>query len=1342
MSNHSKFKIIYILLLQSILSVIPIWDFDNSSIDLLSIKNPYSYNIYNKDINGISLIKTITKSDNNINIKNEINYNSGSIKEVTFENINSTYFGEFGLSSSNLICPKGKFHPYDIRNNENKTFSDFKEKGDWDLKCIKHANGYFLVFYLNNKESNFFSYKSGTKKTISSIKNDLFDLELTDFYNSACNYEYKFVYIYSNNTNIILSGALLILNTDEYEPHLNPQKKKEIINNKTYSQAYFDKKTPNKFLYFFTYSTVSDFSCGYCTSPFSSTNYIDFSSFNKIIHNASRIEFIDEVKINKINFIQGTKYLYYEIENINTKKIYHGFMDVILNKVLYNTDENIIKFIPYSDTEMLAITDKSAYRICIIKDGNNCLTECPTGKNLVLDISGNKCKSDTSCDDGKIKLIPNEVCINICDENIFIYNPTTNECGLCKDFYPLDKKYKLINTTGCLSNEPENAEKYNSNTHLFLYKCKKGFHPYQQQCVPDSCFPLCKSCLESSDDINNQKCISCNDGYYLKDSNCIKCDNNNCETCNKESNGKKLCTKCKEGYITVNNTRLNPKYFYCLEEGDKILKKFYKDDNDIYKPCYQSCKECLKGSNEESNNCIECEIGYMSRPGFNPKNNCVIDSIYSYIDIYGNFRPLPNSQCPIDAPYKTKYKNSNKTVCFYDCKDSKDHLFLYNGNCLENCPDNTTKKGNKCFVDNTKCTLEKDDIYIEPDDNMTVVETLVTTYAYEFNYTKNHISFYENKNFSIIIYKNDSCIKEKYIPMPLINFKNCSNIIKQIYNISEFIYAVVDKKGKGNPKSFFDLFHPISGLKLDANKYCNNTSISIIENLYSILSTGNKTKKQYDLQVYYAEHGINIFDINHDFFCDICYEFDNPLDKDIPLKDRQKDIYPEATLCDEGCHNEGLDLNKMAATCNCKYRDISNSNLEPLLNDIFGDLYEILGSSNIEVLKCKNNFFNHIINSVGGIISIILIISNITFTVLFFVFDLTKIKKYIFNLTDNYILYLKKYNKTKEKENPPKNTNNPRKNKKNATTKPNKTKMRKITLDVRNHSNSLSASKDIVIAFKNKEAKSEIKLNPEIENEKEKEKNIDKEKNVGINILNTQNMGKKFFKEYLTPSVDDMEYDDAIVMDKRKFMEIFCDILKDKQMIMNTFVQKENLKPRSIKIILLILDICLNLVVIGLFFSEEYLSELYNSDEEDNFFSFFPRTIDKLVYTTFITMVVGFIFNFFFLEEKKIIGIFNREKNDKNALKENIVIFIKNLQRRYISFIILVFIILIFTFYYIVSFNRVYPKTQIEWLKSSIVIIIFSQIISIFKCIYESGLRSLSFRIQSEKLYKFSKIFD
>ena len=53
---------------------------------------------------------------------------------------------------------------------------------------------------------------------------------------------------------------------------------------------------------------------------------------------------------------------------------------------------------------------------------------------------------------------------------------------------------------------------------------------------------------------------------------------------------------------------------------------------------------------------------------------------------------------------------------------------------------------------------------------------------------------------------------------------------------------------------------------------------------------------------------------------------------------------------------------------------------------------------------------------------------------------------------------------------------------------------------------------------------------------------------------------------------------------------------------------------------------------------------LFNLEEEDNFFSFFPRSIDKLIYTTIVTMVIAYITDFFFIEEKKIIGIFKREK--------------------------------------------------------------------------------------------------
>ena len=221
-----------------------------------------------------------------------------------------------------------------------------------------------------------------------------------------------------------------------------------------------------------------------------------------------------------------------------------------------------------------------------------------------------------------------------------------------------------------------------------------------------------------------------------------------------------------------------------------------------------------------------------------------------------------------------------------------------------------------------------------------------------------------------------------------------------------------------------------------------------------------------------------------------------------------------------------------------------------------------------------------------------------------------------------------------------------------------------------------------------------------------------------------------------------MAYDDAIIKDDRKFREIFCEILKEKQIIMNTFVASDPLKTRFIKYIFFILDICLYFVVNGLFFGEEYLSLLYNLEEEDNFFSFFPRSIDKLFYTTIVTMVIAYVTDFFFVEEKKIIGIFRREKDNRHLLKQLIVKFIKELQNRYIGFIAMVFVILLFSFYYLVCFNRVYPKTQLEWLKSSIVIMIFINILSLLKCLYEASLRVLSFRFQSEKLFKLSKIID
>ena len=171
------------------------------------------------------------------------------------------------------------------------------------------------------------------------------------------------------------------------------------------------------------------------------------------------------------------------------------------------------------------------------------------------------------------------------------------------------------------------------------------------------------------------------------------------------------------------------------------------------------------------------------------------------------------------------------------------------------------------------------------------------------------------------------------------------------------------------------------------------------------------------------------------------------------------------------------------------------------------------------------------------------------------------------------------------------------------------------------------------------------------------------------------------------------------------------------------------------------LNLVLYFVINGLFISEDYISELYNTNKEDeNFFSFFPRSIERLFYTTIVSMLIGYLTSFFFLEEKKVKGIFKRDENNKSLIMNDIYELVKTLKKRYISFIIVTFVILGISFYYLLCFNYVYPKTQIEWIKSSIAIFIVIQTLSVLQILLEAILRFISFKCESEHLFKFSKL--
>ena len=231
-------------------------------------------------------------------------------------------------------------------------------------------------------------------------------------------------------------------------------------------------------------------------------------------------------------------------------------------------------------------------------------------------------------------------------------------------------------------------------------------------------------------------------------------------------------------------------------------------------------------------------------------------------------------------------------------------------------------------------------------------------------------------------------------------------------------------------------------------------------------------------------------------------------------------------------------------------------------------------------------------------------------------------------------------------------------------------------------------------------------------------------------------------EEYLKTDFDDMEFEDALKNDNRTFCEYYCDRFKETQIIMDTFFNPETLKPMTIKIIIFLLNIIIYFFLSGLFFSEDYVSELFNSNEEEKFFTFFPRSIPRFIYTIIASAIIGIIVDFIAVDEKKVKRLFLREKKNTLQIRYEISVITKDIKRNYLILIIICLVIDLLAFYYANCFNNVYPNLQKEWIKSSVFIMIFMQLLSMLTGLIVALIRLIAFKCKSERIYKIKDFFD
>ena len=356
-------------------------------------------------------------------------------------------------------------------------------------------------------------------------------------------------------------------------------------------------------------------------------------------------------------------------------------------------------------------------------------------------------------------------------------------------------------------------------------------------------------------------------------------------------------------------------------------------------------------------------------------------------------------------------------------------------------------------------------------------------------------------------------------------------------------------------------------------------------------------------------------------------------------------------MCQDNCVYLGYNNSLEKIDCNCLQKTtIQNenvSNIEKIINvnekfslvELKERTKNVFKNSNLRIIKCYYKIFDdNIDNNAGFICLTIVLVLNFIGLILFYIYDIKKLKVLFVGIS-----------------NPPKKIE---KNLIQNEVKIEDYSSNKLSLNL---SNKLSLNK-----INNKEENVEKELN-------EKENNIE----TYSNFYSDKN------KEYNNDELNEMDYEDALINDKRSYFKYYFSRLKYCHILIFTFYTKDDNNVLILKISLLLNQISLLLTVKSLFFNDNSMTHVYRKKGKFDFIYEIP----KIILSTLISVVICFLMKFLCLTHDQIFDLKNIE--EENKLKEKSNSKFKCFHVKIIIFYGLLIALNIFYIYYISIFCSV-----------------------------------------------------
>ena len=229
-----------------------------------------------------------------------------------------------------------------------------------------------------------------------------------------------------------------------------------------------------------------------------------------------------------------------------------------------------------------------------------------------------------------------------------------------------------------------------------------------------------------------------------------------------------------------------------------------------------------------------------------------------------------------------------------------------------------------------------------------------------------------------------------------------------------------------------------------------------------------------------------------------------------------------------------------------------------------------------------------------------------------------------------------------------------------------------------------------------------------------------------------QDSNKLFLSIY---DLQDMDYEEALLYDKRGYLKIYWGFLVDSQIILGSFCTDNNLDLFVIKLSFLIFTFQISFFLNAFFYSDEYISNSYHNDGVLDFFSGLPKSIYSFVATLITSNLLRILSN----SKSELMKLIKEKRKYKYYIYLIQLKLIK-LGKKLVFYFILVYIFSLFFVYYVSSFYAVYRNSQKYWFYGCLESFGIDTLVAIGICIFLAFFRYISIKKHIKCFYILANI--